>query len=129
MDPSFLPRAHAQGVMWSVLSSVVSTKIARSGDLGIWATRKYNVSVNIAEKLASVCLESFGKAHERCKYCVLLATPMDTTHYVLSAHAHNLAQYVGKGRQQAARIIELSDHRYDIDAAARAGYVLYRALV
>ena len=30
------------------------------------------------------------------------------THYVLSAHAHNLAQYVGKGRQQAA--LELSDH-------------------
>ena len=37
---------------------------------------------------------------------------MDTAHYVLSAHAHNLAQYVGKDRQQAARIIDLSDHRY-----------------
>ena len=58
-----------------------------------------------------------------------IATPMDTAHYVLSAHAHNLAQYVGKGRQQAARIIELSEQRCsDIDAAAR-GYVLYRALV
>ena len=33
---------------------------------------------------------------------------MDTTHYVLSAHAHNLAQCVGKGRQQAAGM-ELSD--------------------
>ena len=57
---------------------------------------------------------------------------MDTAHYVLSAHAHNLAPYVGKGRQQAARIIELSDHWYALtssDAAARAGYVLYRALV
>ena len=32
---------------------------------------------------------------------------MDTAHYVLSAHAHNLAQYVGKDRQQAA------SHRYD----------------
>ena len=53
---------------------------------------------------------------------------MDTAHYVLSA---NLAPYVGKGRQQAARIIELSDHWYALtsDAAARAGYVLYRALV
>ena len=39
---------------------------------------------------------------------------MDTTHYVLSAHAHNLAQYVGKGHRQAAGM-ELSD----IDAAAR----------
>ena len=37
--------------------------------------------------------------------------PMDTAHYVLSAH---VAQYVGKGRQQAARIciIKVSDHRY-----------------
>ena len=56
---------------------------------------------------------------------------MDTAHYVLSAHTHNLGPYVGKGRQQAARIIELSDHWYALtsDAAALAGYVLYRALV
>ena len=73
-------------------------------------------------KLASVCFESLGKAHERHKYFVLLATPMDTTHYVLSAHAHNLAQSVGNGRQQAAGM-----EPSDIDAAARAGYVLYRA--
>ena len=59
--------------------------------------------------------------HEHCKYCVLLATPMDTTHYVLSAHTHNLAQDIGKGHQQAAHIIE----RSDIDSAVRAGYVLY----
>ena len=81
-------------------------------------TRKCNVSVNIAEKLASVFFESFGKAHERCKYCVLLATPMHTTHYVLSAHAHNLAQYVGKGRQQAA-FIELPDHNISTLQRAR----------
>ena len=37
---------------------------------------------------------------------------MDTTHYVLSAHAHNLAHDIGKGRQLAACIIELFDHRY-----------------
>ena len=41
---------------------------------------------------------------------------MDTAHHVLSAHAYNLAQYVGKGRRQGARVIELSialvDHRY-----------------
>ena len=42
------------------------------------------------------------KVHERRKYCILLATPINTTHYVLSAHAHNLAQFVGKGRQQIA---------------------------
>ena len=70
------------------------------------------------QTLASVCFESFGKANE-CRKCYW-HTPMDTTHNVLSAHAHNLAQYayVGKGRQQAAGM-EL----------AHAGYVLYRALV
>ena len=61
-------------------------------------TRKYSISVDIIKKLASLCFELFGKVHERHKYCILLATPMDTTHHVLSAHAHNLAQYVGKGR-------------------------------
>ena len=48
---------------------------------------------------------------------------MDTAHCVLSAHAHNLAQNVGKGRQQDRSRCS------DIDAAARAGYVLYRAPV
>ena len=51
---------------------------------------------------------------------------MDTAHYVLSAHAHNLAPYVGKGRQQATIYArELSDHWYALtsDAAARAGYI------
>ena len=47
---------------------------------------------------------------------------MDTTHYVLSAHAHNLEQYVGKGHQQAAGM-ELFDINIDV-AAQRAGYVL-----
>ena len=103
---------------------VVSIKIARPGDLGIWATRKYNISVDVVEKLASLCFESFGKAHERRKYFILLATPMDTTHYVLSAHAHNRSQYIGKGRHQAAGM-EL----FDIDVAAGTGYMLYRALV
>ena len=39
--PYPLPRAHAQGVKQSDLS-VVGTKIARSRDLGIQATRKRN---------------------------------------------------------------------------------------
>ena len=55
---------------------------------------------------------------------------MDTAHYVFSAHAHNLAPYVGKGRQQAARSSSsLTIDALTSDAAARAGYVLYRALV
>ena len=81
------------------IGSILMPKIARSGDLGIWATRKYNLSVGIVEKLTSIRFESFGKVHERRKYCILLATPINTTHHVLPARAHNLAQYVGKGRQ------------------------------
>ena len=46
---------------------VVTTKIARSGDIDFWATRKHNRSIEIGEKLASVCFESFGTAQERRK--------------------------------------------------------------
>ena len=93
-------RGNVIGLSVVCLSSVVSTKITRSGDLGIWANRKYNLPVDIIEKLVSLCFEPFGKVHERRKYYILLATPINTTHHVLSAHAHNLAQYyVGKGRQ------------------------------
>ena len=43
---------------------------------------------------------------------------MYTTHHVLSAHAHNPTQYVGKGRQQAASFLT-TDICSDINAAAR----------
>ena len=86
-------------------------------------TRKYNISVNIFEKLASLCFKSFGKAHERRKYFILLAMPINTTHYVLSAHAHNLVQYVGK---IVNRLLAWSSLTSTLQ---RAGYVLYRALV
>ena len=49
------------------LSSVVGTKIATSRDLGISATRKHNESIEIGDKLASVCFDTFGMAHERHK--------------------------------------------------------------
>ena len=52
-------------------------------------SRSINPSI---EKLASLCFESFSMVYERRKYCILLATPINTTHHVLSAHAHNLAQ-------------------------------------
>ena len=67
-----------QGVKQSVLSvchrllSVVVTKITRSPDLGIWAAHKYNETVKICKKLASLCFESFGKVHECHKYCVFI---------------------------------------------------------
>ena len=90
-----LPRTHAQGVKQSVLS-VVGTKIARSRDLGISATRNHNESVEIGEKLASVCFNYFGTAHERHKqsffighaYRPRLLRLLHAGH-VLSAHAHN----------------------------------------
>ena len=39
------------------------------------------------------------QASQKLHFSILLATPMDTTQHVLSVHAHNLAQYVGKGRR------------------------------
>ena len=73
-------RACAAGVKQSVcLSSVVPTKIARSRRIGISATHKHNESVEIVEKPTSSCFKSFGKAHERRKYDVLLTTPINRT--------------------------------------------------
>ena len=69
-------------------------KIVRSPDLGIWATHKYNEPVKSGEKLASLCFESFGKVHERHKYCVFVGHAYQLQK-LLSAHAHmyNSAKY------------------------------------
>jgi hypothetical protein len=42
-------------------------------------THKHNMSVKIVDKPASLCFESFGEAHKRPKYAVLLATPINHT--------------------------------------------------
>ena len=49
---------------------------------------------------------------------------MDTTHYVLSAYVHTLSQYryVGKGRQQAARIMAMTLQRMQGISRARQSH-------
>ena len=47
-----------------VVVVVVDMKIAKSGDLGIWASCKGNISIEFGEKLASVRLESSGTAYK-----------------------------------------------------------------
>jgi hypothetical protein len=54
-----------------------------------------------------------------------LATPIDYTHHVLSAQAHNLPQYVDKGRQLHRDHLSIVIMLIDMDADA----VLYRVLV
>ena len=80
--------------------SVVNTKISKSRDLGTWATHKQNELVEIIEKLASSYFKSFGKAHERHKTAFYIGYTYQLHPLMLSAHAHNLAEYVGKGHQQ-----------------------------
>ena len=58
------PRACAGGKVIGRVVVVVHKKIARSWDLGTSATRKYNESVEVGEKLASGCLESSGTAYK-----------------------------------------------------------------
>ena len=83
------PRAHAQqGVKQSVPSVCLSAQ--KSPDLGIWATRNNNESVETFEKLTSLCFESFGRAHERHKHCVFLGHAYQLHPHVLSAHACNI---------------------------------------
>jgi hypothetical protein len=87
--------------------------------IGIWANYNYNQSVKVVDKLASLCFESFGKAHKdrKCHWPRLSTLP---TMHVLSAHAHNLPQYIGKDRQLQALQLAINVH---------VGHVLYRAVV
>ena len=64
--PACACAARGLSVCLSVCLSV-STKIARSRDLGTWVTCKHNKFVKIIEKLALLCFESFGKVHKHCK--------------------------------------------------------------
>ena len=86
-----------------VIVVVVDTKIAKSGDVRIWASCKHNEYVEFGEKLASVCSESSGTACKSHKLCILVGHRSHThRHYplcimhVLSAHVHDsrLALYV-----------------------------------
>ena len=61
-DDALLPRVHAQGIKQSVLSVVV-TKITRSQVIGICACCNYHESVDLGEKLVTVCFELLDMAH------------------------------------------------------------------
>ena len=80
-SPIYPVRMH-QGVRQQFYLSSFTTIIVRSRLLGIWATRRRKQSVQSGEKLALVCFESSGKAHE-CQQMVstcmfaLVAMPID----------------------------------------------------
>ena len=54
-------------IIATVVDIVMDTKIAKSKDLGAWASCKHNGSVEFDEKLALVCLESSDLAYKRHK--------------------------------------------------------------
>ena len=62
-----ITRAHAQG--GKVIDRVIvgGTKITISQDLGTCVTRKHNESIELGEKLATVCFESKDTIHEHQK--------------------------------------------------------------
>ena len=100
ITPHACTRGKAINFVCHCLSSVVSR------DLGIWATCKHNESVEISEKLASVCFDSFGTAHERHKKCVFVSHAywphllglLQAMCFLLMCTTH--LAYVGKGCQQ-----------------------------
>ena len=76
------------GKIWRSGIATVSTKMVKSRDIGISATRKHNISVEIFKKFSSLCFKWFGRAHKHHKHCVLLAMPIMQPHpHVLSARA------------------------------------------
>ena len=111
------------------LLSVVSTKIARSGDLGIWVTCKHNESSKLGEKLAPACFKLMDTVYEHHSSAFLLATVATPT----TTRPHAFCEYWrGKDCQQ---IHTNYTHVYYHACYCRsmqmqhAGYVLYRALV
>ena len=80
----------------SVSLSVVTTKIARSRNLGVWATCKHNQSVEISENWLDSAFNRLARAMNVTNSVCLLtivAMPIDCAHctagHVLSAHVHN----------------------------------------
>ena len=75
------------------------------------------------------------RASRTLRFCWPRLSTLPTAGHVLFAHAHNLLQYVGKGRLLYKRMLAAASAAFismyvDADAdATRAGYVLYRALV
>ena len=127
VTPCACTRGKAIGFVCHLSSVVISKKIATSLDLGIWATHKCNESVEIGEKLASVCLilwhgpqasqiVSFvGHAYRQCLIQAMCFLLMHTT----------CRAYVGKGRQQtytcrSMLLLQL----WDIDADAARGVLV-----
>jgi hypothetical protein len=77
-----------------VVVVVVVQKITTSRDLGVWATRKHNESIEFGEKLASVCFKSRDTLLTNSVFLLgIIAMPIDRpTQYIIpmiSAHAHN----------------------------------------
>ena len=110
------------------LSSVVSTKITRSGYLGIWVTCKHNESSELGEKLAPVCFKLIDTVHEHHSSAFLLATVATPT------RPHAFCEYWrGKDCQQIHTIIHMYNNYHACYCRSmqmqHAGYVLYRALV
>ena len=70
IDTHYTPRACAKGKVIGCVNVVVvvDTKIAKSGDLGIWAYCNLNKSVESGEKLAWVCLELSGTAYQQSSF-------------------------------------------------------------
>ena len=89
-----------KGVRQSVHQFVRHNKMARSQDLGIWATRTMNPSKSLKNLLhcPSNCLV---RPTSVVNTAFLLVTPMNPTPHVLSAHACNQNFIMGKGCQQA----------------------------
>ena len=61
---NYPPRIKARGKVIARVVVVMSTNIAISRDVGIYATHKHN---KLGEKLASVCFKSRDTVHERHK--------------------------------------------------------------
>ena len=124
------------------LSSVVTTKIARSRVLGICACCNYNESVDIGEKLVSVCFELLNVAPWCYKSCIFRSACLWFTNLTHSMYDVTRLDCACSTSVQVRVAKSWSAYSYTSERSAsilaiyfatmaveRAGYVLWRALV
>ena len=143
LTPMQLPRAHVQGVKQSVVSVClsVSTKISRSGDLGVIVKCKYHYSVGKQENFPSLTFQTLEKGHKCYKLRVSIHYAFRPhplmPHAASTTHARTRCRKGSLSSQTYACICAgLWGYEFNCSAPAihssqcmRAGYVLQRALV
>jgi hypothetical protein len=121
VDVLVTPCTCVRGTVISSVCLVVHLSTQKSPDLNIYTFERL-ISITNLSKLSKNWLHYTSNHLARptsiANAAFSLATPIDSTHYVLSAQAYKLPQYIGKGRQLQDRYLISIIMQIDLDADA-----------